>query len=89
MSLSEVIEDQIFYNLKYFALIGVSSNPIKKIISGTFKELKQIIRENIRVLLHFKEEAGKSVIEKSLEYHVKGDGWCGYRVFYRIYLAGI
>jgi hypothetical protein len=63
---------------------------IDKLISGNIdKELNQVIRENFRVSLHFEEEAGKSALEKSVGYHVEGDGWCGYRAFYRIYLAGI
>ena len=68
----------------------LSSNPIEKIVSDKIdKELKQVIVENFRVSLHFEEEAGQSALELSVEYHVKGDGWCGYRAFYRIYLAGI
>jgi hypothetical protein len=63
---------------------------IEKLISSNVdKEEKQVIVENFRVSLHFKEKAGKSALEKSVGYHVKGDGWCGYRAFYRIYLAGI
>jgi len=63
---------------------------IEKLISSNVdKEEKQVIVENFRVSLHFEEEAGKSTLEESVEYHVKGDGWCGYRAFYRIYLAGI
>jgi hypothetical protein len=68
----------------------LSSNPIEKIISGSVdKKLKRAIVENFRISLHFEEEAGKSALELSVAYHVKSDGWCGYRAFYRIYLAGI
>jgi len=90
MSLSEVVEDHFFLRFDIFAIKMSMLSSIDKLISGSVdKELKRVIGENFRVSLHFEEEAGKSALEKSVGYHVEGDGWCGYRAFYRIYLAGI
>ena len=89
MSLSEVVEDHFFLRFDIFAIKMSMLSSIDKLISGIDKELNQVIRENFRVSLHFEEVAGKSALEESVEYHIKGDGWCGYRAFYRIYLAGI
>ena len=54
INLSEVVEDRFFLRFEIFGLNRsvLSSKPTQKIISGNFKEPKQIIRENFRVLLH-------------------------------------